>query len=92
MVGYKPMYQSSSNPFLAKPIPKGVIEQAILQSSSMSSAVQLVGCSYNTFKKYAKRYGLWNPNQSGKGIGKSKKYSNVIVDDGLADRLQSIFE
>ena len=86
------MYQNNSNPFQAKPIPKGIIEQAILQSSSMSSAVQLVGCSYNTFKKYAKQYDLWKPNQSGRGIGKSKRYSNIIVDDGFADRIQKMFE
>jgi len=86
------MYQNSSNPFQAKPIPKGIIESAILNSNSMSSAVQLVGCSYNTFKKYAKQYGLWNPNQSGQGIGKSKKYSNIIVDEGFADRISKMFE
>ena len=67
-------------------------ESAILNSNSMSSAVQLVGCSYNTFKKYAQQYGLWNPNQSGQGIGKSKKYSNIIVDDGFAERISMIFE
>ena len=86
------MYQSSTNPFLAKPIPKGIIEQAIKNSNSMTSAVQLVGCSYNTFRKYALRYRLWNPNQSGNGLGKSKKYKNIAVDDGFVDRIQKMFE
>ena len=74
------MWQKSYNPFQQKPIPKGVIESAILQSVSMTSASQIVGCSYNTFKKYAKLYGLFKPNQSGKCIGKSKMYKNVEVD------------
>ena len=74
------MYQKSSNPFQQKPIPKGIIESAILQSKSMMSASVIVGCSYNTFKKYAKMYGLFKPNQSGKGIGKSKMFKNVDVD------------
>ena len=38
----------------------------------MSQASLLLRCSYNTFKKYAKRYGLFEPNQSGKGIRKPK--------------------
>mgnify|MGYP001597224692 CR=1 FL=1 len=38
----------------------------------MTQASLLCHCSYNTFKKYAKLYGLWNPNQSGKGIRKPK--------------------
>ncbi len=73
------MYQKSDNPFQQKPIPKGIIESAILQSASMTSASSIVGCSYNTFKKYAKLYGLFKPNQNGNGIGKSKRYKNVDV-------------
>ncbi len=78
------MIKKNSNPFQQKPISKGIIESAILQSASMTSATEIVGCSYNTFKKYAKRYGLFQPNQSGKGIGKSKRYKNVDVNvDGI---------
>ena len=74
------MWQKNTNPFKQNPIPKGIIESAILQSKSMMSASEIVGCSYNTFKKYAKMYGLFKPNQSGKGIGKSKMFKNVDVD------------
>ena len=78
------MWAKGTNPFQQPPIPKGIIEQAILNSNSMTSACEIVGCSYNTFKKWAKRYGLWNPNQSGKGISKNKPYkilyNNVDVD------------
>ena len=83
------MIRKKSNPFQQPPIAKGVIENAILQSSSMTSASEICGCSYNTFKKYAKLYGLFNPNQSGKGIGKSKKYKNVDID---IDGIQSVFD
>jgi len=67
------MWRQNSNPFKKPPIPKGVIENAIKESPSMIKASEYVGCAYNTFKKYAKLYGLWNPNQSGKGISKNKK-------------------
>ena len=77
------VFQNINNPFQHKPIPKGIIEDAILQSKSMTSASQIVGCSYNTFKKYAKLYGLFKPNQRGKGIGKSKRFKNVDVNISL---------
>jgi len=32
----------------------------------------LVGCDYKTFRKWAKLYGLWCPNQAGKGISKKR--------------------
>ena len=82
------MWQKNTNPFQQKPISKGIIESAILQSKSMTSASSIVGCSYNTFKKYAKMYGLFKPNQSGKGIGKSKMFKNVDVD---VDGIKNIF-
>ena len=60
------------NPFQSKPLPEGRIRWAIQQSLSMTQASKIVGCSYTTFKKYAKLYGLWNPNQEGRGIPKRK--------------------
>ena len=87
------MFSKGNNPFQQPPIPKGVIEQAILQSSSMTSASQKVGCSYNTFKKWAKAYGVWNPNQSGRGISKNKPfkplYDNVSAES--IDKIKNIF-
>ena len=74
------MFSKGNNPFQQPPIPKGIIEQAILQSSSMTSACSIVGCSYTTFKKWAKVYGLWNPNQSGKGISKNKPFKPLYDD------------
>ncbi len=61
-----------SNPFQKKPLSINEIKWSINQTLSMTQASLLCHCSYNTFKKYAKLYGLWNPNQSGKGIRKPK--------------------
>ena len=58
------------NPFRHKPIPKSRIEWAIRSTLSIRAAAQHLGVAYNTFKKYAKMYDLFeqNKNQSGKGI------------------------
>ena len=61
-----------SNPFQKKPLSITEIRWAIDQTLSMTQASLLLHCSYNTFKKYAKRYGLWEPNQCGRGIRKPK--------------------
>jgi hypothetical protein len=61
-----------SNPFQKKPLTINEIKWAINQTKSMTQASLLLHCSYNTFKKYAKIYDLWEPNQSGRGIRKPK--------------------
>ena len=83
------MYKRNANPFQQPPLSKGIIEQAILNSNSMTSACSLVGCSYNTFKKWAKAYGLWNPNQSGKGISKNKPFT-PLYDDVDSETIEAI--
>ena len=87
------MWAKGSNPFLQPPIPKGIIQQAILQSASMTSACEKVGCSYNTFKKWAKEYGLWKPNQMGKGISKNKPFKPLYDDVDLQsiDNIKNAF-
>ena len=56
---------------------KGRIQWAIEQTPSMRQACMLVGCDYKTFRKWAKLYGLWCPNQAGKGISKKRKNINT---------------
>ena len=58
------------NPFRSKPIPKSRIQWAIQSTLSIRAAAIHLGVAYNTFKKYAKMYDLFeqNKNQSGKGI------------------------
>ena len=83
------MWAKGTNPFQQPPIPRGVIEQAIMNSNSMSSACKMVGTSYNTFKKWAKDYGLWKPNQSGRGISKNKPFK-PLYDDVDLDSIKNI--
>jgi NADH:ubiquinone oxidoreductase subunit E len=44
------------------------IENAISNTSSMIAAARYLGVSRDRFNKYAKQYGLFNPNPSGKGV------------------------
>ena len=44
-----------------KPLSKGKMQQCINETSSMRRAATLMGVAYNTFKKYAKMYDLWEP-------------------------------
>lgn len=47
------------------------------ESLSMTSASSKLNLHYNTFKKYAIKFGCWKPNPSGKGM-KKKPSSNKI--------------
>ena len=62
--------KSKKNPFRSRPIPKSRIEWAIRSTLSIRAAAEHLGIAYNTFKKYAKMYDLFeqNKNQAGKGI------------------------
>ena len=55
----------------------GRMKQAVETTLSMRQASILVGCDFKTFRKWAKVYGLWNPNQSGKGIPKKRTRTNI---------------
>ena len=50
----------------------GRIKHAVMNTPSMRQASMLVGCDFKTFRKWAKIYDLWFPNQSGKGISKKR--------------------
>ena len=53
-------------------ITKKMVEDAIENTKSQSQASKWIGVSFNTYKKYAKYYGLWEQhlNKAGKGIKK----------------------
>ena len=59
---------------------KGRIEWSIRETGglSMRQASKISGASYPTFRKGAKLYGLWKPNQAGKGIPKKKSVKYII--------------
>tara|TARA_B100000519_G_scaffold44886_1_gene35760 strand:- start:63 stop:680 length:618 start_codon:yes stop_codon:yes gene_type:complete len=47
------------------------VKMAIKSTQSMGQAALYMGVSKNTFKKYAKQYGVWSPKKSSKGIRRS---------------------
>ena len=51
------------NPFRSKPIPKSRIEWAIRSTMSIKAAARYLGIAYNTFKKYAIMYDLFEQNK-----------------------------
>lgn len=57
-----------------RPLLKKDIEIAYRNSNSATEAARYLDVSYKTFKKYAKYYGIWRTNQSGKGVPRPKKY------------------
>ena len=61
-----------SNPFQSKPLTEGQIKWAIQQTRSMTQASKVLNVTYTTFKKYSLRYGLFKPNQEGRGIPKRR--------------------
>ena len=49
-------------------VAKSKIAWAINETTSMKRAAQLLDISYNTFKKYAKLYEVWQPLSSSQGV------------------------
>jgi len=53
---------------------KAEIESAIEQTKSITGGAKLLGVKYDTFKRYAEKFGLFEPNQAGKGLLKGNRY------------------
>ena len=58
---------------MIKNITKECVISAIETSTSAIEASKILGVQYKTFKRYAKIYGVWKPNQSGKGTSRPRK-------------------
>ena len=56
-------------------INKQMVIDACKHSLSMAEAAKTLNMHFNTFKKYAKEYDCYHPNQSGKKISKKRKVS-----------------
>ena len=72
------------NPYKGTQIPKGRIQWAIENSLSLKGAARVLGVSYNTFKKYAIMYDLFEQNKNIGGAGVPKGGSTgfgVTVND-----------
>ena len=81
-----------------KEISRETIQNAIEHTKSMTAAARYLHVSRDRFNRYAKLYGLFLPNQSGKGMEKSKIYSdddifrlheNIISSSVLINRLKT---
>ncbi len=71
-----------------KPITKNMVSSAIEATRSNAEAARWLGVSYNTYKKWAKYYKLFddNLNQSGKGIPKRKSNFKIGLDEIFEDK------
>jgi len=79
--------KSKKNPFRSRPIPKSRIEWAIRSTLSIRAAAQYLGVSYNTFKKYAKMYDLFEQNKNQAGVGVTNKGNT-----GWGVKIQDLFD
>ena len=75
------------NPFKNKPIPKSRIEMAIRGTLSIRAAAQHLGVAYNTFKKYAIMYDLFEQNKNQAGVGVTTKGNT-----GWGVKIQDLFD
>ena len=75
------------NPFRSKPIPKSRIKWAIESTLSIRAAAQYLGVAYNTFKKYAIMYDLFEQNKNQSGVGITTKGNT-----GWGVKIQDLFD
>ena len=75
------------NPFRSKPIPKSRIQWAIQSTLSIRAAAQYLGVAYNTFKKYAIMYDVFEQNKNQAGVGVTSKGNT-----GWGIKIQDLFE
>ena len=59
---------------------RNMIESAIQNTKSNAAAARWVGVDYNTYKKYAKRYGLFDKGLNQSGVGIRKGYGSYKID------------
>ena len=60
-----------------------MVYRAIDNTKSNAEAARWIGVSFNTYKKYAKMYGLWEQHKNQAGVGVKKGWSSykINVDD-----------
>tara|TARA_Y100001963_G_scaffold160112_1_gene267943 strand:- start:1695 stop:2186 length:492 start_codon:yes stop_codon:yes gene_type:complete len=70
---------------------KKMVEDSIENTKSNAEASRWLGVSFNTYKKYAKMYGLFeqHKNQSGKGVKKTHIHSKYDLDDILSGKYEN---
>jgi len=63
-----------------------VTESQVIEASNLPSATQAaasLGIQYDTYRRYAKKLGVWKTNQSGKGLPKKKLTGRFLTSDIL---------
>jgi hypothetical protein len=75
------MGRRAGRPSKGMTLSKSNIELAIKSTQSMGQASLYMGVAKNTFKKYAKLHGLWNPAKSSKGIRKTGNVGSQLKHD-----------
>jgi hypothetical protein len=75
---------------LSKPLLKSQIEEAQRNTQSAAQAARWLEVSYQTYKKYAKIYGIFENHLNPKGVGVSKgfsrKYNSVKLSDIFSNK------
>lgn len=72
----------------SRPLLESEIKSAQQKARSAAEAARILGVSYNTYKKYAKQYGIFNDLLNPEGIG-IRKGTNV---NAIAQSLDDILE
>lgn len=56
------------------------------ESLCMSEAAQKLNLHFNTFKRYAVKFGCYNPNQGGKGMKGEEPHNKYLLNDILSGK------
>jgi 5-methylcytosine-specific restriction endonuclease McrA len=59
------------------------IRNSIKNSGSMAEAAKVLTISFSSFKRYARKYKLYNPNQGGKGLPGEVPSTKILLDEIL---------
>ena len=68
---------------MAKNFTYDQIKQAVETTLSARQAAYVLKCKYDTFRKYAIKFGMFRPNKSGKGMKKTGGFSGYNLLDIL---------
>ena len=72
----------------AKPLLESEIKEVQLKARSAAEAARMLGVSYNTYKKYAKEYGVFEDLKNPHGIGIRKGTNPGTLAHSLDDILK----
>ena len=62
------------------------VEEASDKTQSASAAAAFLGVKYDTYKRYAKKYGCFKTNQAGKGISRKNPLNQYPLEDILSGK------